>query len=241
MLNGRTASILTAVVKEFIASGEPVSSEQLYERYDFGIKPAMIRLELSVLSGLGFLEQPHHAAGRVPTNKGYEFYAQNLVSQDLSANCTRTLIDLFERRAWLEFLREFSSELDVLGAALVFPQKAVYKSMLANLIDHWDWPAVELRSLVHDFENLEERLAAMESVPIEDKIRVFIGRKSPITRGENLAVMAANYNIDGNGNRVFVCAIGPKRMDYRKTARVMRGLKIAEIKTQRSKVKTAKL
>jgi transcriptional regulator of heat shock response len=111
-----------------------------------------------------------------------------------------------------------------LGAASVFPQRAVYKSMLANLIDRLDWPAVELRSLIHDFENLEERLAAMQSAAYDD-IKVFIGRKSPITKSENLAVMAASYDLDGN--RVFVCAIGPKEMDYKKAARVMKGLRQA--------------
>lgn len=225
MLNERTANILTAAVKEFINTGEPVSSERLYEHYNFGIKPAMIRWELNTLSEAGYLTQPHHAAGRVPTDRGYEFYVQNLLSENLPTNCARDLVNLFERRAWPEFLKEFSSELDVLGAASVFPERVVYKSMLANLIDRLDWPAVELRSLVHDFENLEERLAAMQNFAIADDIKVFIGRKSPITKSERLAVMGAGYRLDGN--RVFVCAIGPKEMDYKKAVRIMKGLKSA--------------
>jgi transcriptional regulator of heat shock response len=223
VLSERTSQILKAAVKGFIDTGLPVSSEWLYENYDFGIKPAMIRLELNALSDMGFLEQPHRAAGRVPTDRGYEFYAQNLVSEDSPASCARALADLFRRRAWPEFLEEFSSELDILGTASVFPQGAVYKSMLANLIDRLDWPAVELRSLIHDFENLEERLAAMPSAAAGEEIKIFIGRKSPITKSENLAVMAASYDFDRS--RVFVCAIGPKRMDYGKTAGVMKGLK----------------
>lgn len=234
MLNERAADILTSAVKEFIGTGEPVSSEWLYDHYDFGIKPAMIRLELNALSDAGYLTQPHHAAGRVPTDKGYEFYAQDLLSEDLPANCARSLVNLFERRAWPEFLKEFSSELDILGAASVFPQRAVYKSVLANLIDRLDWPAVELRGLIHDFENLEERLAAMQNATYDD-IKVFIGRKSPITKSENLAVMAANYDLDGN--RVFVCAIGPKEMDYKKAARVMKGLKQANKNERGTKTK----
>ncbi len=225
VLSERTSQILKAAVRGFIDTGEPVSSEWLYDNYDFGIKPAMIRLELNALSDSGYLTQPHHAAGRVPADKGYEFYARDLLSEDVQPNCARALVSLFERRAWPEFLREFSSELDILGAASVFPQRAVYKSMLANLIDRLDWPAVELRSLIHDFEGLEERLAAMQNSLLDDEIRVFIGRKSPITKSENLAVMAASYDVDGN--RVFVCAIGPKEMDYRKAARVMKGLKRA--------------
>lgn len=225
MLNRRTANILTAAVKEFISTGEPVSSDWLYKHYDFGIRPAMIRLELNALSDAGYLIQPHHAAGRIPTDMGYEFYVQHIFSENMPANCAPNLVNLFNRRAWPEFLKEFSSELSILGAASVFPEGTVYKSMLTNLIDCLDWSVVELRSLVHDFENLDKRMAAMHDAAEYDDIKVFIGRKSPITKSENLAVMAANYKLDGN--KVFICAIGPKTMDYRKAARVMKGLKLA--------------
>lgn len=234
VIKDRTADILMAAVNGFIKTGLPVSSEWLYENYDFGIKPAMIRLELNALSGAGYLEQPHHAAGRVPTDKGYEFYAKNLVSGDIPANCARPLINLFERRAWPEFLSKFSEELEILAAASVFPQRAVYKSILTNLIERLDWPATELRSLIRDFENLEERLTAMRNAAADEEVKIFIGRKSPVTQSENLAVMAAGYNLDGN--RVFVCAIGPKEMDYRKTAGVMKGLQKAG-KTPKHKYK----
>lgn len=234
MLGVRAEQILKAAVREFIQTGEPVSSERLYERYDFGIKPAMIRLELNDLSDKGYFTQPHHAAGRVPTDRGYEFYVQDIVSGDLPGACDRDLANLFERRAWPEFLTEFSSELNILGATSVFPEKTVYKSMLTNLIDRLDWPTSELRGLIHDFEDLDERLRAMQHEVYED-VRVFIGRKSPITKSENLAVMAARY--DSGGSRVVVCAIGPKQMDYKRTARVMKGLKRANSKGQAAKDK----
>ena len=67
-MTDRTAQILEAAIQEFINTGEPVSSGLLYDRYDFGIKPAMIRLELDELEDGGYLEQPHHSAGRVPTD-----------------------------------------------------------------------------------------------------------------------------------------------------------------------------
>ena len=79
-MNERTAQILEAAIQGFINTGEPVSSGWLFDHYDFGIKPAMIRLELDKLEDDGYLEQPHHSAGRVPTDVGYEFFAKQLLS-----------------------------------------------------------------------------------------------------------------------------------------------------------------
>ena len=219
----RTADILKAVVGEFIRSGEPISSDWLYDNYDFGIKPAMIRLELGDLTDTGFLLQPHTAAGRVPSDRGYEFYAHSALMDD-APRCEPELLTLFRERAWPEFLSEFSDELDILGAASVFPERVVYKSMLANFVDHLDWPTAELRSLIHDFDSLDERLEKIRNT-LHNDVQVFIGRKSPVTKSENLAVMTGTYDL--NGQKIFVCAIGPKRMDYKKTARVMKGLKKA--------------
>ena len=60
----------------------------------------------------------------------------------------------------------------------------------------------------------------------EDSIQVFIGKKSPITRSEALSVIVGDYEVDGE--RVLLCAIGPKRMNYEKSARIFKGLKQIE-------------
>ena len=82
-MNERRAIILEAVLKEFIRSGRPVSSGQLFEEYDFDIKPAAIRLELSELADEGYLSKLYHSAGRVPTDRGYEFFVERILSHEL--------------------------------------------------------------------------------------------------------------------------------------------------------------
>src|SRR3989344_8388484 len=113
-LNSRTTDILRAAVAEFIRPGERVGSEWLYQNYDFGIKPAMIRLELNDLADQGYLEQPHHAAGRVPSDKGYAFFA-NEVLVAAESKISNNLMRLFKERAWAAFLDEMSEDLGVLG------------------------------------------------------------------------------------------------------------------------------
>ncbi len=77
-LDERTRNILMAVIHIFIHTGEPVGSRTISKRFDFGLSPATIRNIMSDLEELGFLEQPHTSAGRMPTDQGYRFYVDNL-------------------------------------------------------------------------------------------------------------------------------------------------------------------
>jgi heat-inducible transcriptional repressor len=79
-LDERTRNILMAVIHSFIHTGEPVGSRTISKRFDFGLSPATIRNIMSDLEELGFLDQPHTSAGRMPTDQGYRFYVDNLRS-----------------------------------------------------------------------------------------------------------------------------------------------------------------
>ncbi|HEY3783270.1 MAG TPA: heat-inducible transcriptional repressor HrcA [Fimbriimonadaceae bacterium] len=78
-LDPRKQSILRAVVFEYVSSAEPVGSELLTQKYELGVKSATVRNELADLSELGFLEQPHTSAGRIPSDKGYRYFVDRLI------------------------------------------------------------------------------------------------------------------------------------------------------------------
>ena len=79
-LNERKQIILKAIVHDYTSTAEPVSSEMLAYRYRLGVKPATIRNEMAEMSELGYLRQPHTSAGRVPSDLGYRFYVDWLMS-----------------------------------------------------------------------------------------------------------------------------------------------------------------
>ena len=84
-LSERKKKILSAVIEEYIASAEPVGSKLLAEKAGLRVSSATIRNELSELTSLGYLAQPHTSAGRVPTAAGYRLYVNELMEQpDLS-------------------------------------------------------------------------------------------------------------------------------------------------------------
>ncbi len=221
-MTDRTDQILEAVIQEFVNGGEPVSSGYLYDRYDFGIKPAMIRLELDALEDAGYLEQPHHSAGRVPTDRGYEFFARRMLDIKTPDSRETALRSLLDERAWPDLLHRLSSELGALSVVADRARDMVYKAGLKQLIENLDLEDREgLLSVIRDFEDMDER-APRAAEKMSEGPNVFIGRKSPVTKSENLSVVCGNYTVDG----VTVClfAIGPKRMDYKRTIQIFKNL-----------------
>ena len=79
MLTERQRMILNAIVDDYIRSAEPVGSRSISKRGDVGYSPATIRNEMADLEDMGFLEQPHTSAGRIPSHKGYRYYVDHLV------------------------------------------------------------------------------------------------------------------------------------------------------------------
>lgn len=81
----RSRRILAALVREFIASGEPVASSVLVSAAGLGVSSATVRNIMARLEEEGFIQQPHTSAGRVPTDRGYRFYVDLLLETKRSS------------------------------------------------------------------------------------------------------------------------------------------------------------
>lgn len=84
-LEDRDKKVLQAVIDSYIATGSPVGSALLVKKYDFHFSPATIRNIMADLEELGFLTHPHTSAGRIPTDKGYRYYIDSLISFERDA------------------------------------------------------------------------------------------------------------------------------------------------------------
>jgi|SRR5579884_167045 len=78
-LDSRKVRILQAIVNDYVKTTRPVGSERLIEIYHLGCKSATVRNEMAELSELGYLAQPHTSAGRIPTDRGYRYYVDELL------------------------------------------------------------------------------------------------------------------------------------------------------------------
>src|SRR5439155_7163187 len=79
-LTGRQRSLLRSVVEEHIATGQPVGSKTLVERTGLRVSSSTVRAELAELEALGLLTHPHTSAGRIPTEAGYRYFADELLA-----------------------------------------------------------------------------------------------------------------------------------------------------------------
>ena len=130
-ISQRKKRILAAVVEQYIETAEPVGSKALAQKAGLGCSSATIRNELAELSAMGYLNQPHTSAGRVPTVLGYRLYVNELMErQRLSAEETERLNrELTQRLMVLDNLvhdiGQFASQVTDLPALAISAPKAV--------------------------------------------------------------------------------------------------------------------
>ena len=99
MLTSRMVKILKAVVDEFVETAEPVSSKALVTKYHLPYSSATIRNDMATLESMGYLEQPHTSAGRIPSNKGYQFYCEHLLEKDVDDQVKYVISNIFNNES----------------------------------------------------------------------------------------------------------------------------------------------
>ncbi len=128
-LGGRKQKILCAVIEDYIRTGEPVGSKVLAQRLDNAVSSATIRNEMAELCGLGYLEQPHTSAGRIPTAKAFRLYIDKLMKRrPLPEESRRDIDAVLEKSAGdpeqlMECASEVLSEATGYAAVTTTPMK----------------------------------------------------------------------------------------------------------------------
>lgn len=95
MVTERRLAVLRAIVEDYVSSEEPVGSKALVDRHGLGVSPATVRNDMAVLEEEGFIHQPHTSAGRVPTDKGYRHFVDNLTAIKPMSHAERRAISQF--------------------------------------------------------------------------------------------------------------------------------------------------
>ncbi|GAB4134878.1 MAG: heat-inducible transcriptional repressor HrcA [Ignavibacteriales bacterium] len=122
-LTEREKSILQYVIQQFILSASPVGSRNISKKYKLGLSPATIRNIMADLEDSGFLQHPHTSAGRVPTDRGYRFYVDELMKPSPLIKSEKDKIEAFLESTYsepLELLTITSTILSELTNQLAF-------------------------------------------------------------------------------------------------------------------------
>src|SRR5436309_4884011 len=108
-LTARQQEILRRVVEEYVATGQPVGSKTLVAQ-GLNVSPSTVRSVLAELEGLGLLTHPHTSAGRLPTESGYRYYADELLAQP-NAHPDAFPLDLHTQRTEVESALQATTEM----------------------------------------------------------------------------------------------------------------------------------
>ncbi len=185
-LNDRKLKILQAVVADFINSAEPIGSRTLSKRDDIDVSPATIRNEMSDLEEMGYLTHPHTSAGRVPSDKAYRLYVDELMSHsELTPE---------EKEVIREKLDEGSEELD---KTLEHASRVL--SEMTNLVSFAVTPREENKIKYINFLPVDESSVVLMIVCENGRVsNTAIRVNCPYTE-ENLTLMSkvATHNYSG--------------------------------------------
>jgi heat-inducible transcriptional repressor len=224
MLSGRQEQIIKSLVREYIKTAEPVSSKFLAEKYDFGICPSAIRIEFQSLIRDGFLEQPHTSAGRVPTDKAYRFFVDNLkekreekIEEELE-DIIKGVEDKFRMASEIaKFIADNSSSF----VNLYFAKEGL--NLKEGLDEIFKGPGAKDENFVSSFvnflTNFEKNINKLQG---DSKTKIFIGKENPIPKSKDMTLICSECNLPSQ--KVFITIMGPRGMDYEKNMKLINSL-----------------
>ncbi len=190
-LSERKLKILQAIISDFIRTAEPVGSRSISKNYDLGISPATIRNEMSDLEELGFLTHPHTSSGRVPSEKAYRLYVNEMMSKRELTEAEKGVIteELMSNVAELENLVKRAahvlSEITNLTAFALTPRKEEDTLKYINLLPLDEYTAVLM--LVADSGKVSNTTLRLAKPASEEMLRILAKTMTYNYRGKTLS------------------------------------------------------
>lgn len=191
MLNDRKKKILQLIIEDYISTAEPVGSRTIARKYNLGISPATIRNEMSDLEMLGYLEQPHTSAGRIPSAQAYRFYVDSLLEPGALTDNDMALINSWFRERRRSIDEIFQSTAKILSrmtqnVSMVLANKsdkAVFRYMKFLPLD--DRHAI--LCIVTDDGNVDNCVVEIPLGMRPEELDYMAGRVSRLLEGKELA------------------------------------------------------
>ena len=227
----RQNTLLDFIIREYVRTAKPIPSVLVYKKSKLKVSPATIRNEMNYLEENGYLEQRHTSGGRVPTDKAYRYYVNQLLShhnqlevnledkKDITKALAKAGTDSRAiNRAVARVLSEHSGYLVITGIA---KEAEFFKQGLVSLFRHPEFQEVDsLFQLTSFFEGfdlmfqlIEREFMRILGAPDGISIQILIGHENPFRQIKGETIMCTKYLLPGDviGSLTL---IGPKRMDY---------------------------
>ncbi len=218
----RKNQILSAIIEHFVQTAEPVGSKTIILTYNFKVSPATVRNDMAELEEQGLIMQPHTSAGRVPTDKGYRFYVDELADFDRARELAQKTL-----RSLREQDRAATAKQRVHDAVNLLSQ-ATPNMVFATIPDNTKTFFMGFSKMLRQPEFLESPLKASQVMEvIEDRDhfltgltqlnlsaepQIFIGEENILRGIDSCSLIVSSYEYDGYQGAIGI--LGPKRMPY---------------------------
>ncbi len=216
-ISSRQAKLLAAIVKEYSNTAQPISSEEINKKYKFGISSATIRNEMMALEKMNFIEQPHTSAGRVPTDKGYRYFINELMK--------RFEISLKEQQALRQELVRLHGQTQDVGrniakllaertdqAAFALLPDETSSAGLSHIFNHPNLDRKEVVEIAEFFDHIDEH---GERIRASAEPGALIGEEHRLAPLQNYSLIVSKVQLP-SGKQGVIGIIGHKSMRYDK-------------------------
>ena len=229
----RQEIILGSIIREYVDSAIPVSSSLLAEKYDFDLSPATIRTEMLELENSGYLYQPYTSAGRMPTDKGFRYFVDELMKdKKLSQKEQNSLqVEVLKLKAQNRMLARTTAKLlsqmsDNLAVSGVIGSDDFHKAGFQRLFSKPEFQNSDSVCRVAEvIDYIDENIEVLSNeLKNKSEIEIYIGEENPICNIDNCSMVVSKYNLE-DGGEGLLAIIGPKRMKYSRNVSLIDYLK----------------
>ncbi|MBI3290337.1 hypothetical protein HYZ78_02985 [Candidatus Microgenomates bacterium] len=222
-LTPRQAHILKTLIEEYIDSAEAVGSETLEKKHNLGVSPATIRNEMSQLTKIGYLKQPHASAGRIPTARALRFYIGQLMEERQlpvteEAKARQTVEDANQNVDHLmrEATHSLAEATKSLSVGTVEGEDTVWSAGYSKILDVPEFYNIDVTahvlSLVEEVKRVRELFFERS---VEDPVSILFGEELGWPYWEPVGIITAKFVLGGPDGRVgCIGIIGPARLPY---------------------------
>jgi len=223
-LSDRKQKILEAIIQDHLNTAEPVGSRQISRGYRLGVSPATIRNEMSDLEDDGYILQPHTSAGRIPSDKGYRYYVDNLMrsaglsptEQELITGAYSGVSEDMETVA--RHTISILSSLSHYAAIMMSSDDKIYHWGISKIASQPEFNDIDqLKSFARLFEEDDLLSSVLRECAECEGVTIRIGSENRHREMRKYSIVTASYNPRGS-----LGIIGPTRMFYGKAASIVK-------------------
>lgn len=227
-LTARQTQILKALIDEYIETAIPVGSENLEKKYNLGISSATVRNEMVDLTKMGYLNQPHTSAGRIPTPKAMKFYINQLMEEKQMSlsDEVKAKEEVWDSRRDLDKLMEEATQslADRTRSLTVsaLDDGRTWHAGLANVFENPEF--ADLSTCANVFSFIEEAKSLEDlffgRVSLQSPVEVLFGEDLGLPEFDAIGIATTHFNAMGHQGALGV--IGPVRLRYQSVIPVLR-------------------